>query len=94
MCSYYKCLDEASEPVALFRLGIMNELGQGVVRDIKRAHAYYWRGTKAGHILSRRNLGYLEIKRGDIIFGIPLVLSAMVEGVFRTVFTPTSVKMG
>lgn len=91
--SYYEWLARAKHPVALYRLGVMNELGQSVDKDIDQARYWYAKAAKAGHILSRRNIGIMAIKRKNVFLGIPLILSAIIEGLLRCVFTQSSSKL-
>jgi len=79
--SYLAKLENSTDAVALLRLGVMFELGKGVPKDIKRARALYRRSARLKNIFAKKNLGVLEVKRGNILIGLLLWSSALLQGV-------------
>lgn len=77
--SYYFLLDGTNHPVALLRLGVMYELGQGIDKDLQRARECYRRSAKEGNIFARSNWGSWEMRYGNILLGAILRLSAILE---------------
>ena len=78
--SYYAKLENTNNAVALLRLGILFELGKGVPKDPQRARDFYRRAAKLKNIFARKNLGVFEVKHGNILWGLVLWSSAIIQG--------------
>lgn len=70
--SYLAPLEDTNNAAALFRLAVMYELGRGVPKDTKHARALYRRSARLNNIYARKNLGVLEVKRGNILIGFAI----------------------
>lgn len=79
--SYLASLEHSNNAVALLRLGTMYELGRGVQKDLGHARSLYRRSAQLKNIFARKQLGVLEVKRGNIFIGVPLWMSAFLQGV-------------
>jgi TPR repeat protein len=84
--SYLARFENTDSAVILLRLGCMYERGEGVPKDLDRARALYRRSAQLKNIHARRQLGLLALKRGNIIVGIPLFISALIHGVILALF--------
>lgn len=74
-------LEQSNSAVALLRLGTMFEFGRGVQKDLGRARTLYRRSAQLKNIFARKQLGVLEVTRGNIFIGIPFGISASLQGV-------------
>ena len=79
--SYLAKVEQSNDAVALLRLGVMFELGKGVPKNIDRARSLYRRSARLKNIFARKNLGVLEVKRGNVLIGLLLWSSAFLQGV-------------
>ena len=79
--SYLTVLENSNDEVALYRLGVMFELGKGTAKDFDHARVLYRRSFLLGNIYARKQLGVLEVKRGNVVMGLALWISAFLQGV-------------
>lgn len=87
---YYHWLSERSCPIALFRLALMYRDGQGVEKNINIAREYYKKSVICGHVFARKELGLMILKKGRFLSGLLFLVTAVLEGGYRAIFTPES----
>lgn len=78
---YYSQLKNSNNPIALLRLGWLYETGRGVPQNLSKARELYHRGAKLGNIQARKNLGFFEMKHGNILLGVLLWMWTIIQGV-------------
>jgi TPR repeat protein len=89
---YYSKLESDRHPIALYRLGIMSETGNGTSRDVERARTLYRYAAERKNIYACKNWGVLEVKRGNPL-GLVLWASAFVQGTLLSLIKPHDARL-